>query len=295
MKIVIISPSRAHLAEMGALLESPAHSVLLVEGGLGRMRQVAEQEHPELLLVEGMCCDPRELGQVEYLGNRYPALAVILLCASHPPEFLLHAMRAGVREVLPSPAPAAALEAAVGRAASRLVGGQARPRGRVLAFLPCKGGVGATFLASNLGYQLSQSASVLLLDLNLQFGDALTFLHDAAPASTLAELAHDIGRLDADFLAASCVKVTPSYAILAAPEDPALALAIRPEHIDAILSVAADAYDFILLDMSRSLDPLSIRALDRADRIYLVLQAALSSLRSASKLMTAFKSLGYPA
>lgn len=294
MKIAIISPNRHHQTEMGKLLEEPGYAVQLFEGGLARMRQVADQVRPDLLLVEGMCCSPQELAQVEYLGQRFPALAVILVCASQSPEFLLCAMRAGVREVLPSPAPPAALLAAVGRAAARLGGGRVRGQGRIMAFMPCKGGVGATFLAANLGYQLSMGASVLLLDLNLQFGDALACLHDEEPACTIADLCGDIGRLDADFLDASCVKVAPGYAILAAPRDPALALGIRPEHIDAILSVAAERYDFILADLGRTLDPVNIRVLDRAERIYLVLQAALPGLRNATRLLAACKALGYP-
>jgi pilus assembly protein CpaE len=68
---------------------------------------------------------------------------------------------------------------------------------------------------------------------------------------------------------------------------------VKPEHIEAILSVAATQYDFVLLDVSRVLDTLTIKALDRAWRIFAVLQAGLPDLRNASKLLEAFKSLGY--
>ncbi|HEV2610992.1 MAG TPA: AAA family ATPase [Noviherbaspirillum sp.] len=295
MKIAIISPNKNHLQEMGGVLEALSHSVVRVDGGKSKMRTVAEQEAPDLMLVEGMCCDPGELEQVEYITMHFPKIAVVLLCATHTPEFLINSMRAGVREVLPSPAPSGALEGAVGRVAAKLAGGHARSPGKIFAFIPCKGGSGATFLATNLGYQLAESKSVLLVDLNLQFGDALSFVHDGTPPSTLADVAHDIRRLDATFLAASTVRITPSFSILAAPEDPSQAMEIKPEHIDAILSLAVTQYDFILLDIGRSLDTLSIRALDRAYRIFPVLQAGLPHLRNASKLLAVCKSLGYPA
>ena len=294
MKIAIISPSKSHLQEMGNILQSNLHTAILIEGGKTKMRVVAEQEQPDLMLVDGMCCDPRELVQVEYVMTHFPKIAVILLCASQTPEFLINSMRAGVREVLPSPVSAEALQAAVSRIAAKLVTVSGQSTGKILAFMPCKGGSGTTFLATNLGYQLAETRSVLLIDLNLQFGDALSYVYDGKPASTLADVAHDISRLDASFLAASSVKIAANYSILAAPEDISKAMEIKPEHIDAILGLAVTQYDFVLLDMSRTLDTLAIKALDRAYRIFPVLQAGLPGLRHANKLLAVFKSLGYP-
>ena len=299
MKIAIISPSKFHLQEMGNIIQSNSHTVILIEGGKSRMRLVAEQEHPDLMLVDGMCCDPHELVQVEYVTTHHPKIAVILLCATQSSEFLINSMRVGVREVLPSPVSVEGLEAAVSRVAVKLgninININTKASGKILAFLPCKGGSGATFLATNLGYQLAETKSVLLIDLNLQFGDALSYVYEGVPISTLADVAHDISRLDASFLAASTVKITPSYSILAAPEDLTKAMEIKPEHIDAILGLAVTQYDFVLLDMSRALDTLAIKALDRAYRIFPVLQAGLPGLRHASKLLAIFNSLGYPA
>jgi pilus assembly protein CpaE len=299
MKIAIISPNKNHLQEMGQVLQAHAHTVSLIDGGKSRMRLAAEQEHPDVMLVDGMCCDPNELIQVEYVTTHHPNIAVILLCATQSPEFLINSMRVGVREVLPSPVSAEGLKAAVSRVAVKMgninINTKAKASGKILAFLPCKGGSGATFLATNLGYQLAETKSVLLIDLNLQFGDALSYVYEGVPISTLADVAHDISRLDASFLAASTVKITPSYSILAAPEDLTKAMEIKPEHIDAVLGLAVTQYDFVLLDMSRALDTLAIKALDRAYRIFPVLQAGLPGLRHTSKLLAIFNSLGYPA
>lgn len=294
MKIAIISPNRTHLHDMGKVLEAHSHAITLLDGGKSRMRAVAEQEQPDLMLVDGMCCDPHELAQVEYVTTHYPKIAIILLCATQSPEFLINSMRAGVREVLPSPVSAEALQAAVSRIAAKFLSDKTHSTGKILAFMSCKGGSGATFLATNLGYQLAETKSVLLIDLNLQFGDALLFVHEGRPASTLADVAHDISRLDASFLAASTVKITANYSILAAPEDISRAMEIKPEHIDAILSIAVKQYDFVILDISRTLDTLAIKALDRSYRIFPVLQAGLPGLRNANKLIAVFKSLGYP-
>ena len=294
MKIALISPSRSNLHEMAKLLEAGSHTVIQVDGGRNRMRVVAEQEKPDVLVAEGMCCDPADLDQVEYVTANFPHMKVILACATQTPEFLLHAIRVGVAEVLPSPVPAAALETAIGRIVAKRAGTYTAGTGKILAFMPCKGGSGATFLATNLGYQLAETSSVLLIDLNLQFGDALSFVHDGTPAMTLADVARDIRRLDASFLAASTVKIADNYSLLAAPEEPSQAIEIKPEHIEAILDLAVTQYDFVLLDMGRNIDPVSMKALDHAYRIFPVLQAGLPYLRNAKKLLEAFASLGYP-
>lgn len=293
MKIAVISPNPAHLADIGKALAAAAHVPVLLEGGKSRMRQVAQQERPDILMVDGMCCNVAELAQVERVTAEHPGLAVVLLCASATPEFLINSMRAGVREVLPSPADDAALLAVVNRIARRAATAIPRAAGKVLAFLPCHGGSGATFIATNLGAQLGESASVLLIDLNLQFGDALSFVHDGKPGSTVADVAREIARLDASFLAASAVRVTPNFAVLAAPEDPAEAIEVKPEHLEAIIALASASYDYVLLDMGRHFDTMAVRCLDQATTIYAVLQASIPALRNARRMLDVFRSLGY--
>lgn len=293
MKIAVISPNPHHLAEIGAVLKTQAHTPLLFAGGKSRMQEVADHEEPELMLVDGICCDPGELSHVEHVTTHHPGTAVILLCSTHTPEFLISSMRAGVREVLPSPAAPELLVAAIDRIASKMARGSSSRQGKVLAFTPCKGGAGTTFLATNVAWMLGESNSVLLVDLDLQFGDAATYVHDGVPASTLADVAHDISRLDASLLAASSLKVTPGFSLLAAPEQLSQAMEIKPEHVDAILALAVRHYDFVVLDVGRVMDTLAVRAFDAAWRVFPVMQQALPDVRHARRLLEAFRALGY--
>lgn len=297
MKITVISPSSQSLQEISAILEhaNPSHLVTLHEGGISKLRTLAEQEHPDAIIVEGMCHDASELAPIEAVTSNYPQMTVIMLCSQHTSEYLINAMRVGVREVLPSPVTKVALEAALVRTEAKLGLRSTQRTARVIAFIPCKGGSGATFLATNLGYQLSgENKKVLLIDLNLQYGEAVLTVHDRKATSDIADVARNLSRLDASFLSASTVQVTPNYEILAAPEDPAQSLQIKPEHLEAILNLAINQYDFIVLDVSNNLDDLTIKALDRAHNIYLVVQAFLPYVRNTNRMMTIFRSLGYP-
>jgi pilus assembly protein CpaE len=297
MKVAVISPSPQSLQEIGAILElgHPSRSVTRHQGGISKLASLAEQERPDVIIVEGLCHDAGELAPIEAVTNRYPQTIVIMLCSQQSSEFLINAMRVGVREVLSSPFAKVALEAAIGRAESKLGLQSSQRQARVVAFLPCKGGSGATFLATNLGYQIgAEGKKVLLIDLNLQFGDALLTVHDRRATTDIVEVARNIARLDASFLSASSVQVAPNFEILDVPVDPAQSLQFKPEHLDAILNVAVRQYDFVILDVSKTLDDLTIKALDRSHNIFLVVQLLLPYLRNATRMMTVFRSLGYP-
>jgi pilus assembly protein CpaE len=293
MKIVIVSEDKPFLMHAGTMIAGTGHDVTTVPGNAAELRTLAKTLTPDLLLLDGRDKNALDLGQVERTTLQFPGISIVLLANEATPGFLIDAMRAGVREVLPS-VHQGELLAAVERASAKLSATRTASQGKVHAFIGTSGGSGTTFLATNFGYQLAQSHKVLLIDLNLQFGDALSFLQDAKATRTIADLARDIKRLDAPLLQASAIKVTPTYSILAAPDEPAQASDIRPEHIDAILKLAVTQYDFVLLDLPRVVDAMLMNALDQAASIFLVLQASVPHLRNADKLLSVFRSLDYP-
>jgi pilus assembly protein CpaE len=296
VKIFIISSNEKQLAAMTALLRErhAGDDIDSAVGSLERLAGTAEMAAPDVLLLAQPVIDDADLVRIERLASRQPAMAIILQCQQQGNDFLLQAMRAGVREVLPQADNGAALNAALQRIEDKSAR-HVRRDGKIIAFVSCKGGSGATFLAANLAYALAQdNQRVALFDLNLQFGDAALFVSDQKPAATLSHVAQQIHRLDPSFLAASMVQVTPNFSILAAPEDPGHASDIKPEHIDQLLHLARHEYDFVVLDTGRGLDAISVRALDNADMICPVVQATLPYIRDGKRLLQVFKSLEYP-
>lgn len=272
----------------------PSDEIDHLVGGVARTATLADDQLPDVLVIDRPSIEDGDLEQLERFSSQHPRIACVALSTERDPEFLMHAMRAGVREVLPSPATSATLYPAIERIGEKLER-RGQSSGKVLAFISCKGGSGATFLATNLGYALAASGKkkVALIDMNLQFGDASLFVSDQKPLATLSDVAQQIHRLDPSFLASSMLSITPNYGVLAAPSDPAHANDVKPDHIDAILKLARRQYDFILLDVGRSLDAVSIRALDHADHIYPILQTTLPYIRDSKRLLNVFRSLEY--
>lgn len=293
-KIAVVSSDKQHLQEITSMLKGDPElgDISAMEGGVRVLDEISEA--PDLLIINGNLAENGGLDRLERLGHLHPETAFIVVTANQSPEFLLRAMRAGVREVLPSPIPGDQFRAAIARAKKR--SGPRGANGKVYAFIPCKGGAGATFLAANFGYALAgiEGKKVALLDLNAQFGDAVLFVSQQRPTTDLAMVSREIHRLDASLLAASMVSVLPNYSLLAAPEDPAHAIDVKAHHVAAILKLARKNYDFVVVDLGCSLDAVSLQALDLADMIFPVLQLNLPFIRNAKRLLGVLRSLGYP-
>lgn len=305
LNLAIVSAGKHRLDAFGRILASTNRrlQVTAIECAPQRLGAITSQLAADILIVDCQDNDEAALSAallaLEQIGMQHPGMAIVLLNHGASPDFLIRAMRAGVREVLAPDADGAALDAAIGRIAAKAgkTGTQNGNAGKVLAFASCKGGSGATFLAANLGYALAAqgNARVALFDLNLQFGDAALYLSDDKPAATIADVVQNISRLDEAFLKANMMQARPGFDILAAPADPAFGLEIKPEHVDALVALASRHYDYVILDTGRNLDPLTIRALDHADTIFAVMQASLPFVRGAKRMLGIFGSLEYPA
>lgn len=301
VKILVLSPQSRRLAEVEALLaeHDRKRDSVLAEGQMGDLMTLMERELPELVILESPELDDAAFEALERVQMRFAGVAIAIACPTPPAEALLRLMRLGIREVVPSPLSAEAFGELIGRLnrTGTPAGRSGSSHGKAIAFIPCKGGSGATFLAANLAYAIAsqENKRVALIDLNLQFGDAALFVSDAVPRSTLADVVRDITRLDATFLRSSMVEITPQFSVLAAPEEVDQATSVKPDHIDRLLDVALASFDYVVLDTGRRLDGVTIRALDRVDAIYPVLQMTLPFLRDAKRLLNAFHSLGYGA
>ncbi|SDW05799.1 AAA family ATPase [Nitrosomonas communis] len=298
MKIATISQDQQCLSDIQKYLaqSNMPQPLVAITGGAKQIPAVIEQVHPDLLLLEGIRLDSGEQQILSQITSRFPDLGVIVLCPPQPQEFLLEAMRVGVREVIPTPINQNMLINAVERFQQRIrLAKMPMHESKIVAFIPCKGGSGATFLASNIAYNLAseENKRVILLDLNLQFGDACLFIHEATSTTNITDVTRQIQRLDGSFLSSSSIQVLPNFDMLPAPDEPEKAAEIKPEHIKPLIEVAKKHYDFVILDLGRLFDAISIQCLDQADLIFPILQQTLPFIRDAKRVLSTFNSLGY--
>lgn len=297
LTVQVLGLSRDFLDEVEhALKDEQGMHVSLLQEGVEALRHLDSGTPPDVLIIRKTTKSDDFYKILSDFVQRHPALSVILSAPYKDPDMMVKALRAGVKEFLFEPFQPGEIPAVIKRLGGQRQEPEQEPhRARVLAFVPCKGGSGATFLAANLAHILADKhdKEVLLVDVNLQFGDAYLYLMDHTPQNTLGEVCGSFVRFDYQFLESAVVRLASGVRLLAAPEHPADAEVVKPEHIDSIVAVARKHFDFVILDVGRTLDAVTLKALDMADEIYPVLQLTLPSIRDAQRMKAVFDSLDY--
>jgi pilus assembly protein CpaE len=296
MKVKITSPNSENAEHIARLVRAadPDLEVVAATAPAHGLAGMINGSRPNLLIVDAV--DTQGLETIGRMTHANPDVETIVISSEQSPAFLIKAMQAGVREVLPPPLSPPALRAALQRVTRKRQPAAPVQLGEVYVVMACKGGSGASFIAANLAHTLStrDGRTVGLIDLDLQFGDVLLMLADQNATSDIAEVAHNLDRLDAELLRSAMVTASPTLSVLAAPHELSHALEVKAAQVAAIVKQARQMFDFVVLDVGRSIDAVSLQALDLATLIFPVLQLTLPQLRDAKRLTGLFRSLDYP-
>lgn len=293
---LICSSAEEREALLATLVTPPGVEIHVHVGDARRLLSVMQKDRPNVVLLDFPASDNGAFEQIEAATLRVPGVMVLLVSPDPSIDLLKRAMQAGVRHILPSPLNKGSVLIALDylRESESLSLRVLDNGGELLAFLNATGGSGSTFLASNLGYALAAAGKkVLLVDLNLFFGDLVTNVTDRRPGTSILDIARQGETLDAALLASSVLTARDNLHVLAAPLLPYRIDALTPVVLQKILELALVQYDFVILDVGRTLDPTSIKAFDMATRIYLILQLALPAIQNVKRIETVFDGLGY--
>jgi len=168
-----------------------------------------------------------------------------------------------------------------------------RKLGVVIAFAHGKGGVGATTLAANVAAALAgDGKSVVLIDLNLQFGTAAMFF-DLRPKATIVEFARgDVSRITEEDFAQYLADHKSGVRILAAPPSPEEAELVSVGAVQQAIDLARGGRDAVVLDLAAKLDEITLAALDVTDMVCVVAAPHLAALRSTSDTLAMLSRIG---
>ncbi len=240
--------------------------------------EAVRRYRPQVVIV-GFDSDPDAAIQVgSSLQAEYPHLILIAHATVAQPERIRAAMRAGYRDFVVLPEDAALLRRTVREAPSDTVA--VTDQGQVVVVMGAKGGVGSTFITVNLGAELAPVNRVCAVDLDFSMGDVAGML-DMEPSSHMADLLNNLSRLDERMLAGS-VGVHPSgLHVLAQPMELVENEFLRGEDVLRVLSAAADAYQYLLVDCGGRLDEATRTAVTVADLILLVCSPDVPSVKNA--------------
>lgn len=297
LRVLVLAPTQDALSRLSDSIPSRGESMQVAQqlGGAAELSTAILRGGVDLAVAQLPSVGDPDLALIETALGSQPRTTLILSCNESSSDFLLRAMRAGIREIVLPDSPPDALAKAVERQFERHAASLGPvQKARTIAFLSAKGGGGATFLATNLGFALAaRDRQVALIDLNLQFGEAALFVSEQTPTRSVVDVAREIDRLDPAFLEANMLQPQPGYFVLPAPDTPERAVDVKPETVERMLALARSRYNFVLLDVGRVLDRVTVRALDEADTIYVVIQSTLPYLHNAKRLIGVLAGLGY--
>ncbi len=256
--------------------------------------QRMKQLRPDAVLIDVGSDRQAALALVGHLAAAHPGAALIGLHGSNDPDSILLCMRNGVAEFLHAPFLLTDSEQAIMRLVRRKqteVRNQPS-RGRLIAFVPAKGGAGTTTLATNIAHRLSRASPrrVLVADFDLAEG-TVAFLFKLNHAYSLLDAVKHSHQLD-ESLWGSLVAPRGNLDILPAPEKP-YAPPIEAYRVHECLEYARSIYEHVVVDLSSISDKLAAATLTEADRLYLVTSPELPSLFLARKTLSLLEEMGF--
>lgn len=230
------------------------------------------------------------LSLAELIGTLFPSVDRVLV-AEPDTELVLRAMRSGVRDIVSRDVSEDELKVLMHRS-ERTPTATRRPNvvsklndlHRVIVVSGPKGGVGRSTVATNVALGLARSAPMdtVLIDLDLQFGDAGGLL-DITPSHTIAEAFGSASALDSLILKTLLTVHDSGFYVLCSGESPATADEMSADQIRHLLQQLSSQFRYVVVDTAAGLNEHTLAAIDEASDLLLVTSMDLSSARALKK------------
>lgn len=237
-------------------------------------------------------------------------IKVILIAEDVTPSALHSLLRQGADEFVPYPLPEGELARAVERIQTPGASPQpaaadgpqlkagAQKDGAVIVVHGLAGGTGATTMAVNLAWELAtvsktDSPSVCLLDLDLQYGSVSTFL-DLPRREVVYEMLSDTESMDEEIFGQALVTYEDKLHVLTAPTDMLPLDLITADDIERVLNLARNQFDYVVIDMPSTLVQWSETILTSAHIYFATLELDMRSAQNALRFKRALQAEELP-
>lgn len=293
-RFVLLSPSaefdqklRAAVAHgLRGSVQTIASDIL--PAGPAELFSLLNQEQPEVLIIGPDVPYEEALRFAKVFDVQLPGLSLVLV-SDIEPSFLVHAMRAGIRDILSPQADAAEIRVLLERACQSFATRHRSPetqaadnggKGLVIGVFSPKGGVGKTTLATNIAIGLGQIApmSVVIVDLDLQFGDVASGLY-LNPEHTVTDAVTPAAAQDSLVLKAFLTVHPAGIYALCAPPNPVDADHITPDQITHLLEQLAQEFQYVVLDTAPGMPEIGLAAMEQCTDVVWVSAMDIPSLR----------------
>ncbi|MFD1020642.1 AAA family ATPase [Thalassobacillus hwangdonensis] len=236
----------------------------------------------------------------EDLSLQFPFLYIVIIDSESDLE-LREVMRAGAFDMLKSPLKQDELfdsleiaEASISKQKYGKFKMKSAPQktAKVITVCSTKGGVGKTTFTVNLASAFARlSKKVLIIDLDLQFGDVSIFM-DCHPKKTIYEWMKESHPSSSE-IKSYIQSYNDEIDILAAPERPEFAEAFTNTHIEKLIEEVQPYYDVVMIDTAPYMEEIILTALEHTDDIFLMTYLDLPTLKNCKVFLDTLDSLSF--
>lgn len=304
IKIVIVDDSEETRSNIKTILSFEKRLEVIGEAENGEEAIfITKEARPDIVLMDINMPLMDGIRATEEISVSVPESTVIIMSVQGDSEYLKKAMSAGAREFVTKPFSSDEITGAIIRTyeteAKRkehtpVQKTKEEVKSKVITVFSTKGGVGKTTIASNLAVSIARSTKkrVVLIDLDLQFGDIAIMLNVAAK-NTISDLIKEINALDEETIDDYLVTHFSGVRVLPAPLKPEYAEYITSSHIEKIIRLLKESYHYVIIDTSASFHETVLSSLDMSDRILLVSTLDLPTIKNIKSGLDIMESLHY--
>jgi pilus assembly protein CpaE len=284
----VISNDDDFTKRIGRLLRAGPIPISVIDGA------PRENAPADILIVDIRGDTPTALSNIEHLRAAAPSCGIFAVALTADPDLILQAMRAGANEFFIWPPGDETFHGAVRRTAARretALGG--KPTATTFVFFGAKGGVGTTTIAVNTGVELARltKRATVIVDLKPGLGEVGLFL-GIRPRYTVLDAIDNLHRLDREFLRELVVKHKSGLEILSGSDHFDRPGGADGAAIEELFRLITRQYEYVVIDAGSQMNSCAVAAMYSADRIFLIANPDVPSVRNAQRVLERVRELG---
>ncbi len=303
-RVIVVDQDQVARSEVQKMLALSGFAVL-GEAGYGiEAVSLAKETEPDVLVIAIEEPVVRALQTVAAAADLLPQSPIVAYSSIKDPGSIRKAMLAGVSDYLMTPVREEELVNSIHnvlateeRKRARISGEMDEPRacGTVLTVFGAKGGIGKTTISTNVATALVQKTnqSAVIVDLDTRFGD-VAILMDIPVERSIADLALPEEEIDREMLQDCLYTHNTGVTILPAPVRPTDWRSVEAGHIERVITLLAQTYDYVILDTPGTFNDIVARALELATLVLLVATVDMASLKDTLLALDMLRSWNFP-
>ncbi len=298
--ILVIDGDEISQKYISALLRKEGYQALAASAGLEGLIS-AWRDRPDVVIFDPALPDITSLEFLTRLrkDRRTATLPCVALSGQENLQEVSKLMAAGCNEYLVKSSETVPL---LLQTLTRLLGKEdyaPMRRGKLFAFLSAKGGTGTSSLCANLAMCIGSSKpdkQVAVVDLVLPLGSLANIVGYTENINIVTVAMQRSDTIPPTYFKEKLPLIPGWYfRLLAGSPDPDTAMHLPGDRVVAILQMMSTVYDYIFVDLGRSLSRISLPIIQRADLLVLILGADLATSMLTRTVWEYLKTLGVDA